>query len=292
MTKQFSENGLVGVLKPCCTSTVRSHSSLDGITPPTFATRPNKGQNAAGPTYARQELGATSPTLAAYPTQRLLLFTPPVFFGSGNRRSTNYSPACDDSTAHVIPPINDYPVATGAVNIVRPILKRPYKKDVMKIYMNVPAGVGKYMTGIISRPPKHHILADFCAGPVVGDDQSLRSNLWGRHIRGSVSADRRVLNMKSADIARRVTLNAVCMVTPYSDSLEPTAIDSKCSSSRYPHNLSRFYATTSQRIIPETDNSTIISGQVNAGARQRQTLQQFDRRTANLRISEHRIVET
>jgi hypothetical protein len=99
----------------------------------------------------------------------------------------------------------------------------------------------------------------------------------GDDIRGSVSSNRSVLNMKRANIARRITLNAVRMVVPYSDDFEPKTLDGECTSSRYPNSFSRFYAAAFQRIISETKNGTIIFGKFNACLNQRLTLRQSDR---------------
>ena len=127
------------------------------------------------------------------------------------------------------------------MNIVRSVLEGPYEVDVLETDMRVPAGVREYVTSTASRPPKHHVFADYGAGPVVGYKKSLRSNLRRRDIRSSVSSNGSVFNMKSTNIARRIALNAIGMIVPYADRLEPTAIDGERASSCY--SITRPYAT-------------------------------------------------
>ena len=92
-----------------------------------------------------------------------------LFIRRGNGRSTNQRSAYDGCISHTIPAIDDYPVTTDSADIIRSVLKRTYEEDIVKINMNVSSGARQYVASIIACPPKHYVLANYVAGPIVAD---------------------------------------------------------------------------------------------------------------------------
>src|SRR6185437_7899021 len=98
------------------------------------------------------------------------------------------------SITHIIPAIDNYSMPSNVAHIVGSVLERADKEYILKADMCISADVGEYLTSVISCSPKHDVLAGDRPGPVVGDEQSLRSDLRRSYVGGSMSTNRRVLD--------------------------------------------------------------------------------------------------